>query len=68
MCFSRELLARGIAVVIVGFPATSLLMSRVRFCISASHTKEDLQWALDELDEVGELLMVKYNAHKAITV
>lgn len=66
MAFSRALLARGIAVVIVGFPATSLLMSRVRFCISASHTKEDLQWALDEIDEVGEMLMIKYDAHKRI--
>jgi serine palmitoyltransferase len=39
-------------------------MSRVRFCISASHTREDLQWALDELNEIGELLMIKYDAQK----
>jgi len=59
MAFSRACLERGIAVVIVGFPATSLLMSRVRFCISAAHTIEDLQWALDELNEIGEILMIK---------
>jgi len=64
MCISRALFERGIATVIVGFPATSLLMSRIRFCVSASHTIEDLQWALDELNEVGEFLMIKYDSKK----
>lgn len=41
-CFSRELLERGIAVVVVGYPATTIISSRARFCISASHTKSDL--------------------------
>jgi len=58
--FSRECLKRNIACVVVGFPATPLLMSRVRFCISAGHTKEDLEWALNELDEVGNKLLMKY--------
>jgi serine palmitoyltransferase len=35
--FSRECYRRGLAVVVVGFPATSLLMSRTRICISAGH-------------------------------
>ena len=39
---SRELLKRGIAGVVVGFPATSILESRARFCISAAHTREQL--------------------------
>jgi serine palmitoyltransferase len=39
---SRELLERGVASVIVGFPATKLTEGRLRFCISASHTKEML--------------------------
>lgn len=30
--FSRECLKRGLAVVVVGFPATSVVLSRVRFC------------------------------------
>jgi len=58
--FSRECLKRNIACVVVGFPATPLLMSRARFCISASHTKEDLSWALKEIDEIGDLLLLKY--------
>lgn len=37
-CRIRECYARGLAVVVVGFPATSLLMSRTRICISAGHT------------------------------
>lgn len=40
--FSRELLKRGIAVVVVGYPATPIISARARFCISASHTKHDL--------------------------
>ena len=56
------MLKRGIAVVIVGFPATSITESRVRFCMSASHTKEMLDNALKEIDEVGTLLCLKYLA------
>jgi len=58
--FSRECLDLGLAVVIVGFPATPLLMSRVRFCISASHKKEDLQNALDKIGILGDRLLLKY--------
>jgi len=58
--FSRECLKRNIAVVVVGFPATPLLMSRARICISACHTKKDLEWALEEISEIGSILMIKY--------
>ena len=40
--FSRECLKRSIAVVVVGFPATPIIESRVRFCLSSGHTKEML--------------------------
>ena len=36
------MLERGIAVVTVGFPATGLTGGRVRFCLSAAHTREML--------------------------
>lgn len=49
---SREMKKRGVAVVVVGYPATPIVESRVRFCISASHTKEHLDQALSALDEV----------------
>ncbi|PON77204.1 Aspartate 1-decarboxylase, pyridoxal-dependent [Parasponia andersonii] len=45
--FSRECLKHNVAVVTVGFPATSPLLSRARIRISASHTREDLLRALD---------------------
>ena len=40
--FSREMLKRNIAVVIAGFPATSLVEARARICLSSSHTREML--------------------------
>ena len=38
----EELTKRGIAGVAVGFPATKMTGCRLRFCVSASHTKEML--------------------------
>lgn len=58
--FSRECLRRGLAVVVVGFPATSVILSRVRFCISAGHTKEDLDASIKILDEIASMLFLKY--------
>jgi len=62
--FSREMLARGIAVVVVGYPATPIISSRVRFCISASHTIKDLQWALKQISEVGDRMQLKVSQRK----
>ena len=42
--FSREMLRKKIAVVVVGFPVTSIVESRARICLSASHTKEMLDY------------------------
>jgi len=58
--FSRECFARNLAVVVVGFPATSLMESRARFCISAGHTREDLDKALVAIEEVVDLLRLRY--------
>lgn len=40
----RTLLTRKIATVGVGFPATPLMEGRIRFCLSAAHTKEQLDY------------------------
>lgn len=64
VCFSREALKRGLALVVVGFPATPLLESRVRFCISSAHTRRDLEHAISVIDEIGDLVLVKYNKHR----
>jgi len=58
--FSRECLKRGLAVVVVGFPAVPILNSRARFCISAGHTREELDRALNEIDEIADILKLRY--------
>jgi len=58
--FSRECLTEGIATVVVGFPATPLLLARSRFCISAGHTIEDLEEAVTKISQVGDRLGLKY--------
>ena len=58
--FSRECFKRGLAVVVVGFPAVPILMSRARFCISAGHTRADLDKALKDLDEIADICSLRY--------
>jgi serine palmitoyltransferase len=60
--FSREMLKRNISVVVVGYPATPLISSRARFCISAAHNKDDLDRMIRACDEVGELLQLKFSS------
>ncbi|TPX37676.1 hypothetical protein SmJEL517_g00717 [Synchytrium microbalum] len=60
--FSYEMLERGVAVVIAGFPATPVTESRARFCLSSSHTMEDIDMALAAISEVGDKLDLKYLA------
>ncbi|RKP12667.1 serine palmitoyltransferase 2 [Piptocephalis cylindrospora] len=57
--FSRECLALGIAVVVVSYPATPIITARARFCVSASHTREDLDKALDIISEAGDRQRLK---------
>lgn len=58
---SRLCLEKQLAVVLVGFPATALLLSRIRICISASHTLEELKIAVDILDKIGDKCRIKYS-------
>jgi len=63
MCvFSRMMRARKtpIVVVVVAYPATPLVTARVRFCVSASHTKDDIDTVLQACDEIGDLLDLKH--------
>ncbi|XP_036406007.1 serine palmitoyltransferase 2-like [Megalops cyprinoides] len=64
--FGREMLKRNIGVVVVGFPATPIIESRARFCVSAAHTREMLDTALSVISEVGDLLQIKYSQHRTI--
>ena len=60
--FSHELLKRKIAVVVVGYPATPLITSRARFCVSAAHNKDDLDRTLRACDEIGNVLQLKFSS------
>lgn len=59
--FSHMMLRREtpIVVVVVAYPATPLISSRVRFCLSAAHTKEDVDGLLRACDEIGDALDLK---------
>ncbi|KAG6032000.1 hypothetical protein E4U41_007349 [Claviceps citrina] len=59
--FSREMLKRKISVVVVGYPATPLISSRARFCVSSAHNKEDLDRLLAACDEVADILQLKFS-------
>ncbi|KAF1957995.1 serine palmitoyltransferas-like protein 2 [Byssothecium circinans] len=60
--FSHEMLKRKISVVVVGYPATPLVSSRARFCLSAAHNKDDLDRMLAACDEIGDLLQLKFSS------
>lgn len=49
-----------IIIVVVAYPATPLVTSRVRFCVSASHTKDDIDTVLRACDEIGDILDLKH--------
>ena len=54
---SRICLKGGIAIVVVGYPATPFNTTRIRFCISGAHTDEDIEKCfnvtLAGLQEIG---------------
>ncbi|KAK3375294.1 pyridoxal phosphate-dependent transferase [Podospora didyma] len=59
--FSHEMLKRKISIVVVGYPATPLISSRARFCVSSAHNKDDMDRLLAACDEVGDILQVKFS-------
>jgi len=60
--FSHEMLRRRISVVVAGYPATPLVSSRVRFCVSAAHNKDDLDRMLVACDQIGDILALKFSS------
>jgi len=57
---SRFLLERGVAIVIVGFPVTPMLLNRARFCISASHSIDDLEYAVQQISQTLKYFPVNF--------
>jgi glycine C-acetyltransferase len=52
--FSRELLAEGLFAGSLGFPTVPVGKARIRVMISAAHSQDDLEQALDAFDQVGK--------------
>ncbi|XP_072939222.1 serine palmitoyltransferase 2 isoform X2 [Epargyreus clarus] len=57
----ERLTARGLATVGVGFPATPLNKARIRFCLSAAHTREQLDECLAAVSAVADELGLRYS-------
>lgn len=57
--FSRLCLLKGLAVVVVGYPATPVLSSRVRICLSSSHTISDINKAIKIINSIGTIMGMK---------
>lgn len=62
MAATVELLTEcGIATVGVGFPATPLNKARIRFCLSAAHTREQLDACLRGIESAADTLGLRYS-------
>ncbi|KAI5633242.1 aminotransferase class I and II domain-containing protein [Phthorimaea operculella] len=57
----ERLTERGIAVVGVGFPAVPLSKSMIRFCLSAAHTREQLDTCLAAIEDVVDEVGLRYS-------
>jgi len=61
LLFSRLCLQKNLAVVMASYPATEVELSRARFCVSAGHTKEDIDAALEIIEEIGDLCLLRFD-------
>ncbi|KAJ8082165.1 serine palmitoyltransferase component [Marasmius tenuissimus] len=67
MMFHRMMKDREVPIitVVVAYPATPLVTTRVRFCVSAAHTKEDIDCILKACDEIGDVMDIKHGLPKS---
>ena len=56
MQLSDRLFAKGVFAQGIGFPTVARGQARVRTIVTATHTREDLQFALDVFGDVGREL------------
>ncbi|KAK9885696.1 hypothetical protein WA026_012461 [Henosepilachna vigintioctopunctata] len=57
----RTLIENKIVTVGVGYPATPLYEGRIRICLSAAHTKEQLDYALEVIEKVADEAGLKHS-------
>ena len=62
------MLKRKIGVVVVGFPATSIVEARARICLSSSHTKEMLDFVSVIITKQNHISGWGIHNGKALTV
>ena len=58
MTLSDRLFARGVFAQGIGFPTVPRERARVRTIVTATHTREELQFALDAFEQVGRELSI----------
>jgi len=58
--FSRLMLERGVAVVVVAFPAVPLLFSRARICVSANLSTQQIRDVVEQIKEVASICHIEY--------
>ncbi|HIP92649.1 MAG TPA: aminotransferase class I/II-fold pyridoxal phosphate-dependent enzyme, partial [Thermotoga sp.] len=56
--FSKRLLENGVFAQAIGYPTVPKGKARIRVMISAVHTKEDLDFAIEKFEKVGKELKV----------
>ncbi|XP_037072542.1 serine palmitoyltransferase 2-like [Pollicipes pollicipes] len=57
----RRLKEHGVAAAVIAYPATPMTAARARFCLSASHTREQLEYVLSAVDKIGDEIEIKYS-------
>ncbi len=54
--FSQRLFEEGIFAQAIGYPTVPTGKARIRVMLSATHSKEDLTWAIERFGKIGKLL------------
>lgn len=56
--FSQRLFEDGIFAQAIGYPTVPIGKARIRVMLSATHSREDLTWAIERFEKIGKLLRI----------
>ncbi len=56
--FSQMLFKEGIFAQAIGYPTVPMGKARIRVMLSATHSEEDLTWAIEHFDKIGRALSI----------
>lgn len=62
----RMAVKNGLALVCAGYPATSLTTNRIRLCMTAQHSRETLDQAIQILSMIGDVHHIKYQRYDVL--